>query len=41
MFYHSVKANVVANALSRKSRDGETDSEAYEATGTTVCNCVD
>jgi hypothetical protein len=25
MFYHPTKANVVADALSRKSRDGETD----------------
>jgi hypothetical protein len=25
MFYHPIKANVVANALSRKSQDGETD----------------
>jgi len=27
MFYHPTKANVVADALSRKSSDGETDSE--------------
>jgi hypothetical protein len=27
MFYHPAKANVVVNALSRKSRDGETDPE--------------
>jgi len=27
MFYHPAKANVVADALNRKSRDGETDSK--------------
>lgn len=27
MFYHPVKANVVADALSRKSRDDDTNSE--------------
>jgi uncharacterized protein (DUF305 family) len=26
MFYHHAKANVMANVLSRKSRDDETDS---------------
>ncbi len=42
MFYYLAKANLVANALRRKSRNGETDPKsAHPVASATVCDCVD